>query len=466
MGRQVELNMLAESGIREKVIDGRLFNNENEELKDIIKRCLPENYNFEICKTVERLKETESKHVILQFPEGLLVWANTISYILKSELNNGLKVTILGDVTYGACCIEDISCSNLGGDFLIHYGHSCLIPIHETVSNLNTLYIFVDIEIDTEHIYNTILHNFKPEHLKTKSLALLGVVQYSSLVLKLSKMLNPHYQAYHKNVVVPSAKPLSRGEVLGCTSPNLNPYDTSNCSNVTCNATSNYNIYETSHKKDAESEYHLNDIGTCIFLADGRFHLESAMIQNPNVKFYRYDPFSKRMFEEAFERELFIDNRKRSIIQFRKILENDFDVSIVGLCLSTLGRQGSVRMIEDIEMELSKYNHITILKILSSEILPSRLEKLKNSGVMAMIQIACPRLSIDWGHEACFPLLSPFEFYAAIHDHDFIQLNNYPMDFYALSQNPWSNKAKNLSRNGTQTQYYKRKTLSEYLKKK
>merc|ERR1712137_510636 len=99
MGRQVELNMLAESGIREKVIDGRLFNNENEELKDIIKRCLPENYNFEICKTVERLKETESKHVILQFPEGLLVWANTISYILKSELNNGLKVTILGDVT-------------------------------------------------------------------------------------------------------------------------------------------------------------------------------------------------------------------------------------------------------------------------------------------------------------------------------------------------------------------------------
>ena len=32
----------------------------------------------------------------------------------------------MGDVTYGACCIDDYTAVALGCDILIHYGHSCL----------------------------------------------------------------------------------------------------------------------------------------------------------------------------------------------------------------------------------------------------------------------------------------------------------------------------------------------------
>lgn len=32
----------------------------------------------------------------------------------------------MGDVTYGACCVDDFSARALGCDFLLHYGHSCL----------------------------------------------------------------------------------------------------------------------------------------------------------------------------------------------------------------------------------------------------------------------------------------------------------------------------------------------------
>lgn len=31
---------------------------------------------------------------------------------------------IMGDVTFGACCIDDYSAAALGADFLVHYGHS------------------------------------------------------------------------------------------------------------------------------------------------------------------------------------------------------------------------------------------------------------------------------------------------------------------------------------------------------
>lgn len=33
---------------------------------------------------------------------------------------------IMGDVTYGACCIDDYTAVALGCDMLVHYGHSCL----------------------------------------------------------------------------------------------------------------------------------------------------------------------------------------------------------------------------------------------------------------------------------------------------------------------------------------------------
>ena len=32
----------------------------------------------------------------------------------------------MGDVTYGACCVDDFSAKSLGADLMVHYGHSCL----------------------------------------------------------------------------------------------------------------------------------------------------------------------------------------------------------------------------------------------------------------------------------------------------------------------------------------------------
>ena len=36
---------------------------------------------------------------------------------------------IMGDVTYGACCVDDFSSAALRCDFLLHYGHSCLVRV-------------------------------------------------------------------------------------------------------------------------------------------------------------------------------------------------------------------------------------------------------------------------------------------------------------------------------------------------
>ena len=46
---------------------------------------LPSNYNFEIPKTIWRIKTLNAKRVALQLPEGLCMFATTIADIIKKH---------------------------------------------------------------------------------------------------------------------------------------------------------------------------------------------------------------------------------------------------------------------------------------------------------------------------------------------------------------------------------------------
>ncbi len=113
---------------------------------------LPQNYNFEVHKTIWRIRQTGSKRVALQFPEGLMMFACPLSDIIEKFGN--VETVIMGDVTYGACCVDDFTARALGADLMVHYGHSCLVPIDTT--SIKMLYVFVDIKIDNQHVMDTI----------------------------------------------------------------------------------------------------------------------------------------------------------------------------------------------------------------------------------------------------------------------------------------------------------------------
>lgn len=58
--------------------------------------CLPQNYNFELHKTIWRAREMKAKRVALQMPEGLLMFALIISDII--ERFTDADTVIMGDV--------------------------------------------------------------------------------------------------------------------------------------------------------------------------------------------------------------------------------------------------------------------------------------------------------------------------------------------------------------------------------
>ncbi|GJD05523.1 diphthamide biosynthesis protein 1 [Colletotrichum higginsianum] len=277
---------------------------------------LPSNYSFEIPKTIHRIRSSGAKKVALQMPEGLLLFATTISDIL-TEFCPGIETLIMGDVTYGACCIDDYTARAMGCDLLVHYAHSCLIPVD--VTKIKTLYVFVDISIDTSHLLASLERNFA----SGKTIAIVGTIQFNATIHGVRGTLE---KAGFK-VLVPQIAPLSKGEILGCTSPRLTDDDR---------------------------------VDMILYLGDGRFHLESIMIHNPSVPAYRYDPYSRKLTRETYGHDEMQDLR-RTAIRTAKTARK------WGLILGSLGRQGNPHTMGLIEKRLRERG-IPWVNLLLSEI--------------------------------------------------------------------------------------------------
>ncbi|WWC92165.1 diphthamide biosynthesis protein 1 [Kwoniella dendrophila CBS 6074] len=473
--------------------------------------ALPGNYNFEIHKTIYHIRRDNVKSVALQMPEGLMMYGCAIADIV--ETFTGALPMLLADVTYGACCIDDYTAKEMGAEMIVHYGHSCLIPVSQT--KLKTLYVFVEIAIDTPHLCLSVRRNFpssreafhrlvlgagsaepgaqvpikleesdqiaqngsstsksipngsnsngnteEEQTIKAEEevelptrLALVSTIQFVASIQHLrddlEKQLPPLNQQEEEisekekqegalskvtkgeigvwrgkyQVTIPQVKPLSPGEVLGCTAPKL------------------------------------NDVDGLIYVGDGRFHLESIMIANPTVPAFRYDPYSKKFTRETYEHKEMKGIRGEAVKEARKGLIEKGSGSWAVL-LGTLGRQGSLSVLKSVTSTLPP-DSIPPLLLLLSELSPAKLSLIPFEEISTFIQTSCPRLSIDWGYAFKRPLLSPYEASVAsgrIKGWNGLSLSNnnqqteeenltgegdYPMDFYAdNSLGPWTPRHK------------------------
>lgn len=220
-------------------------------------------------------------------------------------------------------------------------------------------------------------------------IALVSTIQFVAALQSVQQLLS----AADYKVTVPQSRPLSPGEILGCTSPKLP-----------------------------------TDVVGVVYLGDGRFHLESIMISNPQLPAYQYDPYSKTFSREYYDHDLMLRTRREAILKASSAEK-------FGLILGTLGRQGSPKIMEYLKEQMDRAR-ISYFVVLLSEIFPEKLKLFQN--VDAWIQIACPRLSIDWGTAFDKPLLTPYEAAVALKTSNW-QEEAYPMDFYANSSlGPWT----------------------------
>lgn len=118
----------------------------------------------------------------------------------------------------------------------------------------------------------------------------------------------------------------------------------------------------------------------------------------------RYDPYNRVLTRESYD-QVGMRAARRAAIQAAVGARH------WGLVLGTLGRQGNPRTADMLQQRLSEAGG-SVTTVLLSELSPAKLAAM--AGVEAWVQVACPRLSIDWGEGFTKPTLTPFETMVAL----------------------------------------------------
>ena len=106
---------------------------------------------FDVQKTLRWVFAHRFLRVALQLPDGLLRAAPALAARLQTLASEHAKVGtpapfffVLGDTSWGACCVDEIAAAHASADCLVHYGHSC----GSRAVGLPVLYIFGTARLD------------------------------------------------------------------------------------------------------------------------------------------------------------------------------------------------------------------------------------------------------------------------------------------------------------------------------
>ena len=348
-------------------------------------RTFPHNYVFEIRKTKKRLECLFSNKLFFQLPEGMSRFYIKLCNIVKKISRTILATTVSCQITYGACCIQDFLARNFGYLIVFHYGHSCLVSILNCIVLI--IYIFVEIKYDFSFLPQSLKRHFCR---RNDRIMITSTIQFSSELKQIKTYLAKQFNLLE----IPQTKPLSPGELLGCTS-----FSIKNQSGV-------------------------------IYIGDGRFHVESIFFFNPNIKIIQYNPFTRSLVLLGFK---FTDavSEKENFIE--KAL---FFTKSCNFIFGALGRQGSSKILRIIKF-LSTLKKINYSIYTTTELNNNSLNILSGNLSNLWIQLSCPRISLDWANYFKNLVLSPFEFGILTRSTRF-NGNYIPMDFYAKAGKFWT----------------------------
>jgi diphthamide biosynthesis protein 2 len=177
---------------------------------------------YEIERTVKEIKHGRWKRIALQFPDHMLTDAPRVyerltrglrgakrvqngvqdkteqpaetateedinaklsKTTISEEKNEEERLFILGDTSYGACCVDEVAAEHVDADVVVHYGRSCLSP----PSRLPVIYVFTERPLDLGPLVTTFVETYPDKDAKV---ILMADIPYSHHVPPLHTRLS------------------------------------------------------------------------------------------------------------------------------------------------------------------------------------------------------------------------------------------------------------------------------------
>ncbi|WOH11620.1 hypothetical protein DCAR_0831110 [Daucus carota subsp. sativus] len=365
---------------------------------------------YEIEAVARFILTRDFRRVALQFPDELLKESTRVVRALREKLHVLKKSTgerdrdvrdiglyVMGDTTYGSCCVDEVAASHIHADCVIHYGHTCLSP----TSNLPAFFVFGKASISASNSAESLC---KYASASGKPILVLFGLEYayameeikeiiaheSSKLCGSTTILDIHYADVICSIMNPTGKSETSDEHLESFSISTSD----GCSGKTT-ATS-YNIGGLGWSVPEGSR--IEDY-TLFWIGSDNSAFASVVLTFNGCEIVRYD---------AKENHIITDfTQQRRILKRRYYLvEKAKDASIVGILVGTLGVAGYLRMIHQMK-ELITAAGKKAYTLAMGRPNPAKLANFPECDVF--IYVSCAQTALLDSKEFLAPVITPYE---------------------------------------------------------
>lgn len=153
---------------------------------------------YEIKRTISEIRAGQWKRIALQFPDDMLVDAPRVFERLRDGLKHERaaraaaatasenedekteekeeKLCILGDTSYGSCCVDEVAAEHTDADVVVHYGRACLSP----TARLPVIYVFTAKSLHLDAVVASFKETYPPSSSQAEEkVCLMADIPYS-----------------------------------------------------------------------------------------------------------------------------------------------------------------------------------------------------------------------------------------------------------------------------------------------
>lgn len=362
---------------------------------DSIARVLTEESRLGEVYEVDRCAAWITEHgytrVGLQFPDELMPDAIGVITKLQQLVPTTVTLFILGDTSYGSCCVDEVAAQHNNADSLIHFGRSCL----SQPSTMPVLFVFGRLPLDIQHCVEQ-FHQLFPD--PDSHVIVLYDTAYTYSCDSVSSALAETYP----NVVMSRLA--------------------SQTNTVTEEESSAINTTHTLCGRCivVPSDKTLTDYAV-FYIGEEGLTLTNLVYNFRSKTFCTYNPISRIGCQESF-------NVNRMLMKRFYLIEKAKDANIVGILIGTLGVSKYRHILERLKQLIKKAGKKTYVFIVGK----INVAKLANfMEIDLFVLIACSENTLLDSSEFYKPVVTPYEMEVACNT-DREWTGDYPTDFSQL----------------------------------
>ncbi|CAH0480882.1 unnamed protein product [Peronospora belbahrii] len=342
---------------------------------------------YEIARIVEQICRGGYKKIALQFPDSLLPDASKVQQKLKDRLvGQWERVFVLGDTSYGSCCVDEVAAQHLVADCIVHFGRTCL----SATTKIPVIYVFGNAPISVE------------DCIQQLSERIVAVEPTKTLVL----LYEPRYHHASGSVLQGLKNKFSERKLaVGKMKTFYDPKDKVEASSTDKNSSTwVLQIGGQEIVVDSKNCEITPETFALLYIGAESAHLTSILMRYSTADCFSYNPELNSSRKEG-------TTVNRALMKRFYLVQQAKEAQIYGILMGTLGVNRYLDVVLGLQKLIKKSGRKSYLFVVGKVNVP----KLANyAEIDAFVLVACPQNTLMDSKEFYKPIVTPYELQLAL----------------------------------------------------